>query len=573
MKKIFNITIENIKFLLKYSHIVIFIKKIIIIYKYKLLNKKYFRKKNHKNTKGIILLEFNAFYNNHFPLAHLANALSDKFNSRIVSFFNYYILSSEIKEKFTTKLKWFIGNFFSLKFFGIYSSFGCSEIIKPKITSEYEMLAKKKTETIIKKIKNKNDILSIKIDNIPIGDLIYDSFLKKEIKPTIDIYCSKLFKYIFDTLKLFYYWQNFLKKNDVKAIVGVHSVYAYAIIFRIAIFSNIPVYLTNLVRIYKINKNSFFENNKLFNFKKNFNKLSNNFKIKALLFSKKKIEERIYGSKHVSDLIHSDNSNFRLNKGKFNNLIKKTEKIKILICTHDFFDAVHVSGPMIFSDFYEWLVFLGEFSKKHKEYDWYIKTHPSFGHWKKNNLARSNTNLIIKNFLTKYNNINELPNNYSHLDIVNQGINFVLTCYGTVGFEYAFLNIPVINACKNNVHSDYNFNINPKNLYEYKKILHNLNEIKLKIKKKEIYEYYFMRRFFFDTEWFIDNMESFNNYMGSVDNYFSYKVYEYWIKSSNDLSYKKRMKTINNFLNSNSKVISLLHKNGINDIQNKFKHN
>jgi hypothetical protein len=562
--------IGKINYFLKYNSVIIFIKKIKIIYDYKLLNKKYFRKNNHKNAKGIILVEFNSFYNNHFPLAHLANALSDKFNSRIVGFFNYYILSSEINEKFIIKLKWFIGNFFSLKFFGIYSSFGCSEIIKPKISRVYVMLAKKKAQIIIKKIKNKNDILNIKIDNIPIGDLIYDSFLKKEVKPTIDISCRKLFQYIFDTLKLFYYWQNYLKKNNVKAIVGVHGVYAYAIILRIAVFSKIPVYLTNLVRIYKINKNSFYENSKLFNFKKNFNKLPDNFKIKALFFSKKKIEGRIYGTKHQSDLIHSDNSNFRLNQGKFKILIKNTKKIKILICTHDFFDAVHVCGPMVFNDFYEWLLFLGEFSKNHTEYDWYIKTHPSFSHWKKNNLARNNTNFIIKNFLKKYNNIIELPNNYSHLDIVNQGIDFVLTCYGTVGFEYAFLNIPVINACKNNFHSDYNFNINPKNFNEYKKILENLHKVKLKIKKNEIYEYYFMRRFFFGTEWFVDNMDSFNNYMGSVDNYFTYKIYEYWLKSSNYLLYKKRMNTINNFLKSNNKVISFLHKNSINDIQKYF---
>ena len=479
----------------------------------------------------------------------------------------------EINEKFIIKLKWFIGNFFSLRFFGIYSSFGCSEIIKPEISRVCETLAKNKAQIIIKKIKNKKDILNIKIDNIPIGDLIYDSFLKKEVKATIDIYSGKLFQYIFDTLKLFYYWQNYLKKNNVKAIVGVHGVYAYAIILRIAVFSNIPVYLINLIRIFKINKNSFYENNKLFNFKKNFNELPENFKIKALTFSKKKIEERIYGTKYVSDLVHSDNSNFRLNQGKFKILIKKTKRIKILICTHDFFDAVHVHGPMIFSDFYEWLLFLGEFSKKHTEYDWYIKTHPAFSHWIKNNLARNATNFIIKDFLKKYNNIIELPNNYSHLDIVNQGMNFVLTCYGTVGFEYAFLNIPVVNACKNNFHSDYNFNINPTNLYEYKKTLENLHDHKLKIKKKEIYEYYFMRRFFFGTDWFVDSMDSFNNYMGTIDNWFTYRIYEYWLKSSNYLLYKKRMKTINNFLNSNNKVISFLHKNSINDIQNIFKTN
>ena len=39
-------------------------------------------------------------------------------------------------------------------------------------------------------------------------------------------------------------------------------------------------------------------------------------------------------------------------------------------------DAVHVYGNLIFPDFYEWMVYLGEFSKK-TEYEWYIKNHPS----------------------------------------------------------------------------------------------------------------------------------------------------------------------------------------------------
>ena len=43
--------------------------------------------------------------------------------------------------------------------------------------------------------------------------------------------------------------------------------------------------------------------------------------------------------------------------------IKNSNKTKVLICTHCFFDNPHGYGGMIFLDFYEWLVFLGEISK------------------------------------------------------------------------------------------------------------------------------------------------------------------------------------------------------------------
>ena len=43
--------------------------------------------------------------------------------------------------------------------------------------------------------------------------------------------------------------------------------------------------------------------------------------------------------------------------------------------------------------------------------------------------------------------------------------------YGTIGFEYAAMNIPVINASLNNPHIAYDFNINPKTRENYQKIL------------------------------------------------------------------------------------------------------
>ena len=71
-----------------------------------------------------------------------------------------------------------------------------------------------------------------------------------------------------------------------------------------------------------------------------------------------------------------------------------------------------------------------------------------------------------------------------------------LTCWGTIGFEYALLGIPVINASQNNPHINYNFNIHAKTLKEYEKILLNIKNIKLKMNKNEIYEFYFMKNIF-----------------------------------------------------------------------------
>ena len=91
---------------------------------------------------------------------------------------------------------------------------------------------------------------------------------------------------------------------------------------------------------------------------------------------------------------------------------------------------------------------------------WYIKTHPDF----------LPGNLEIINELKKYfKNIKILPSNTSHHNIINSGIDFVLTVNGSVGIEYAYNKIPVINASINNPNINYNYNIHPKSIKEYKK--------------------------------------------------------------------------------------------------------
>ena len=42
-----------------------------------------------------------------------------------------------------------------------------------------------------------------------------------------------------------------------------------------------------------------------------------------------------------------------------------------------------------------------------------------------------------------------INSNTSHHKIISEGVDFVLTVYGSVAIEYAYFGIPVINATKN----------------------------------------------------------------------------------------------------------------------------
>ena len=85
------------------------------------------------NNDSEILVEFNSFHNSHISLSYLSNLLSQKYKSSISAFFNYSIISSPIKNTLINEIKWKLGNFLSIKTFGIYRSFGAKNI-SPKIS-------------------------------------------------------------------------------------------------------------------------------------------------------------------------------------------------------------------------------------------------------------------------------------------------------------------------------------------------------------------------------------------------------------------------------------------------------
>ena len=176
--------------------------------------------------------------------------------------------------------------------------------------------------------------------------------------------------------------------------------------------------------------------------------------------------------------------------------------------------------------------FLGNISKK-TNYDWYLKTHINFdGKFK---LYQPNSNKIIFEIFNKYKKIKILPNNYSHKQIINEKIDFVLTQHGSVGFEYAYHGIPVINASYNNPQVAYKFNFHPSNKVEYEKLLLNLPSItkKLTISKKDIQEFYFMRHIYQDRNWLFDNPSDMISNIGGWDNMMNENFYKYAIMKIN----------------------------------------
>jgi hypothetical protein len=221
-------------------------------------------------------------------------------------------------------------------------------------------------------------------------------------------------------------------------------------------------------------------------------------------------------------------------------ILKENTRIKILVATHCFFDSPHPYGVNLFPDFYEWLYFLGDISEL-TDYDWYIKTHPDF---LPGNIP------IIEEFISKHSKFNLIPSETSHLQLKEEGINFGMTVYGTIGFEYAALGITVVNASLCNPHIRYNFNIHPRTIDEYRNILLNLPEQKLDIDIDEVYEYYFMAFIHNVNNWLFQDYDGFLREIGGYHAQFGPISYSIFMREFSNNRHLQILSCLRRFLES-----------------------
>lgn len=519
-------------------------------------NKKtFFELPKNINNKKQILIEFNAFNDFHVVASVLANFFKKRHKGLINAFFNYSLLSAPLRFSYISNIKWFLGSFLNKNFFFIYRSFGVQKIFKPKISNIIKKKAEKITLAKLVKIKNKIHLLDLQINNVLIGDLLYDTYLKSKKTPTININSNEFKKFFQEFIELYYFWEDYFKNNDVKVIITSHLSYSYAIPLRLANKKKILSLVVTSKSIIRYSKKTFYGYGNFKDYSKKFSRLKINHQKKKLdqanINLKKRFDGQI-GLKGDKVLFYSDKSSFNNHKVK-KEYIKKNSRTKILICTHDFFDAVHLYGKFIFSDFHDWLNHIGNLSKK-TNYDWYIKNHPKVGG--KFLISHFDTEQIILDFLKKYPNINLLPDDLSHKYIIKNKIDLVLTVYGTVGIEYPYFKIPVLNAGSNNPHCSFNFNIHPKNIKEFDTTIMNIPKIKnLKKIRKEILSYYYMSYLKPNNNWFFSDYYHMTKSIGGYQSLQTDKIYEYFSKNINGDMVTNIEKNLENFINSNKDVI------------------
>ena len=434
--------------------------------------------KGAKNKK-IIMVEYFQYFPSTIAFSHYIEVITKKYNV-IPVLYDPNLPRSSIKH-YLFYLKCFLNPMYYL-----YKSFGVKKFYISKVTN---YLKTKSIKFYKKNLKNMNkyELLNLKINNIYIGDLLYDEYLRSYNRSTIDTKKKDLQKYILNFLESFFYWEEFFNKNknNINSFIVSHTVYAKGIAPRIAMTKNIKVFcIANQVST-KLDRNNIYKFDDSKYFKKTFKKLSNVEKKKFIKIGEKSIQNRLNGKKDKKLLLDNPtDTKIFTNKNNKKKVFRDNKKVRILVATHCFTDAVHFYGKCLFPDFYEWIDHLGKMSEK-LDYDWYIKFHPA---------QYDNNKKHFEYFEKKYKKLILLPKQTTNSDIFRERVDAVLTVYGSVGHEYPLFNIPVINASTQGPHKNYNFSYYPNSISSYEKLIKNIKTLKVNKNnvKKDISEYVFM---------------------------------------------------------------------------------
>ena len=389
-------------------------------------------------------------------------------------------------------------------------------------------------------IKSETQLEEFQIEGIRIGDLIYDTYLRRSKKPTVNL-LDDYFIEIFDECVSYFF--SFLSLFDAKEIQGVcvsHCVYHFAIPLRIAVKYGIDVFQVTGESIYRLSSENSHAYTNFKYYRTKFAEVEPRNSQIGLGRAKKSLEFRLDGNLS-GDMPYSTKSAFERTSSSDTEVIAPSARIKILVAIHDFFDSPHSYGDNFYPDFQVWLDRLGEISNS-THYDWYIKTHRD---------PIADPDQTLAQFVSKYPNFRILDKDVDHHTLIQQGIDLALTVYGTIGMEYPYLGVPVVNASRNNPHVSYNFSFTPSSKEEYEEMLRDLEDFEPEINLEEIVEYYFMAHIYELKSLFYSNYDKYLENVGGYSNSIGVESLKYFLNHTKErISDRHLILAMRNFINN-----------------------
>lgn len=397
-----------------------------------------------------------------FRLLSLANLFSKKYNLSIDIAFNNYRNNC-------------------LKEISMCKKLGLSNFIFTKKISSIKLLLLSYFGSVFvyfKYLYSNTELKNLRYVDVKIGDFIIDSYLKSYGIDCSSTYKdSKIFELIFESVYLINFYNKIIDPDIYKIIIVTHTQYVYyGILARVSYKKGIQVIETTDAVLLLSNP----RNNDKIKYPSYHSSLMSMIKARILNLedkeefiknSKKNLDARLSGEFNQYDLIAAYNNKKVYSDSELRHTLKiNNKKPFVFILAHVFSDApLSIGETMLFSDYYDWLIFTIKQAGLNKDINWIVKPHPSSYIYNEDGIVKK----IISDL--KPDNIFLSPEDFNTSSIQNLA-KAIVTARGTAGIEYSCLGIPVI-LSGNTFYSGFGFTKEPNSKIEYEQILSRLPNI------------------------------------------------------------------------------------------------
>lgn len=439
------------------------------------LNKSIYTKKKGGKNEGEVLVSLDPWYGvgEVFPMriaqGFVSDFLAERYNSTIKGFIPDDILNNYCKNPFI--LPSTVDYYKSLNIEQIISM-GLSETQKKESILKYNEVEKK-----INSFDDWNKIYLYGLNFAAELNRFYCRFGQLEFDPRNRYYLEQL-KY---GIEYIVFWHEYFETHDVQSVVLIDGIYHEGIINKIANTKKIPVYAINpasFMRILPENSMSIIN----CSLRSVYDSLAESERKTGIAWGKKQMELLTQGSPDAVIPYRGKNKTvFRKHDYSSRENKRKSKSIRVVICPHTFEDDYMQNGHLVCGNMFSWLEVLGEESL-HTNYEWFLKPHPGQGERDKR---------VICGFTERFPHIKVLPEETAPDILSEMGISYAFTVSGSIGHEYPYIGINVVNA-GDNPHMSFDFNINPHTTNELRDIIKKLDQINYKPKMEDLYKYYYV---------------------------------------------------------------------------------
>lgn len=440
-----------------------------------------------RKTEGpLLLIHQNSWHTSIVGYAFIAPIVAEHYGARLASFHFARNLQSAVSP--------------------LYEAFGAPTVLSPKDEEKHLERARKLGAEIYANLKTRRDILNITVDDLSLGDIIYDSYNRFFLVPTAVLEDPRMLAVIQRVLSIYFACEEFLNHHEVAAVFVDHAVYwSAAVLTRLAVRRGLPVYHVpyHPATIVPLDPQMFhgvpgdpagypagYGCCKLtlpyHLFAKLFARLPADRQEAGVLRARRDLEARLSGA-FDPNVLPGGTAYHPVAEGSAR-LTKAGDRPRMLIMLHDFCDAPHAFRWQLFEDNYQWAVWMLE-RVSQTPYDWYVKPHPNSAHDPE--MGAKNAE-VLTDLRARFPKVTFLSPTVSNLQLVQEGITAMFTGYGTVAHEFAYMGIPVVNAA-DNAHVNYTFNFHPQSVAELAAYVDGAADLKIEIEKREIEEYAYMR--------------------------------------------------------------------------------